>query len=495
MMINRIITCFILVFSLGFVSAQQCGNVATQMDIDRLLRNKANFKNQIHTRSNETVYIPVTFHIVRKTDGSKGIQEQRVIEQLCAWNNDYASMDIVFYLKDKQFNYINSTLLYESPANSAVSNTIIENKLGPGKNSVNVFICESANTGSGLGTTLGYYDPFQDIIVMKQSEVNANSGTLSHEGGHFFSLLHVHNGWDSEPWDAGDHGNPINNQNAPGGVLAERADGSNCENAGDYLCDTEADYNLGFGWSGCSTYTGGCKDIVGDLLDPEEENFMGYFIGCEEYNFSEDQKNMVLTDYESAGRSYIRVNYTPNANPIGQTTLSFPTNGETVNGYDYIQLDWETVENAIGYIVEVRLGILKTYYRTEKSDILLKDLSSDKLYSWKVMPFSEIGGCQGFSDAETFRTGLNTSTNGLQDFDLEVYPTILDNGAFNISVSQNVDADLELTNLSGQKMYAKSLALNKGQNNIQILQDLSQGIYFLNVHVDGKKQIFKVMVQ
>ena len=42
------------------------------------------------------------------------------------------------------------------------------------------------------------------------------------------------------------------------------------KNSGDFLCDTPADYNLGFGWNNCN-YTGGAMDPNGILLNPDEK--------------------------------------------------------------------------------------------------------------------------------------------------------------------------------------------------------------------------------
>jgi len=480
------------------LTAQVCGNIASQSDIDRLLRNKSNFNNNIQTRSQDPIYIPTTFHIVRKTDGTKGVSLQAVLNQLCVLNTQYEESNIVFYLKNKTVNYINSTLLYEDPGSSANTNKIIEAKLGPGKNSVNIFITENADTNNGLGgTVLGYYDPFQDILVMRQSEVSNATETLTHEAGHFFSLMHTHNGWDQESWTAADHGIPLNSPNSPGGLVAELADGSNCGFSGDFLCDTPADYNLGFGWdnNSCSPYTGGCEDFTGELLDPEEHNYMGYFLGCDEYFFSDDQVDMMFADYESASRAYIRDDYVPNLEPIAAVDLTFPTSGETVEGYDYIQLDWSSVDNAIGYIVEVRQGIFRTYYTTTNSDVLITDLGAGKTYNWKVMPYSEIGGCQNFSEAEIFVTGTTTSTKNEASFDLSIFPTIVEGNEINVSVSESMDANITLLNVSGQVNMAKSVKLNEGNNSLSIDSNLSQGIYFLKVQSQAGEQIAKLIIQ
>ena len=73
------------------------------------------------------------------------------------------------------------------------------------------------------------------------------------------------------PWSA-DIGNPAP-ASSPGGIPTEKMDGSNCETAGDYLCDTPPDYN-GFGWDDCD-YDGGAQDPMGVEIDPEERLIYG----------------------------------------------------------------------------------------------------------------------------------------------------------------------------------------------------------------------------
>ena len=52
---------------------------------------------------------------------------------------------------------------------------------------LNVFIVESANTGSnpGDGVTLAYYNIPRDWIVITKTYIRDNDATLSHEIGHF----------------------------------------------------------------------------------------------------------------------------------------------------------------------------------------------------------------------------------------------------------------------------------------------------------------------
>ena len=495
MRLNKIIVFAFCIFMSTLSFGQRCGHVASQIDIDRLFKNKKAVANGINVKSNAPTYIPVTFHIASKTNGDDGVTEDKVAQQLCALNNDYASLDIVFYLKDKKYNYIKSTFFFQNPTENTSGTKMIEEKFNNGANSVNVFICENADTG-GLGTTLGYYDPFLDVIVMRKSEINGFAGTLSHEVGHFFSLLHVFNGWDSEVWEAGTHGNPVSSQTSPGGVLNELADGSNCNDSGDFLCDTPADYNLGFSNPGCTPYNGGCKDFNGELLDPDEENFMSYFIGCDQYHFSDDQGEVIFADYNSSDRNFLHVNYTPNTDALSEdVVLEYPINAEVVDGYDHVQLNWNTIDNAVGYVVELKQAINTTKYFTTKSDVLITDLKPGKTYTWKVLAYTEIGGCASFTGSTTFKTGTTTSVNNLEEFNISLTPTIVEGRSVNLDINVSKDASLNLINVSGQVISNWNQYLNNGTNSIALPNSLKTGMYFLNVQIDGKAQSFKLIVQ
>ena len=60
------------------------------------------------------------------------------------------------------------------------------------------------------------------------------------------------------------------------GTTDELVNGSNCESAGDNVCDTPADPNLNGKVSRDCLYTGGASDANGDPFDPDPRNIMSY---------------------------------------------------------------------------------------------------------------------------------------------------------------------------------------------------------------------------
>nr|MBP7185146.1 hypothetical protein [Saprospiraceae bacterium] len=350
----------LLFFFASHLSAQVRGFCGTTENLDpmieRLLNNKRtvellgpNFGNR-----NVVSFVPIRFHLVANASGSGRIAEKKVYELLCKLNEEYADQNIQFYIKDS-FTQPNNDVLYNTPKLYTNFGILKDSK------AINIFICNTAGDGNNSeGVTLGYYSPFGDYLVIKKSEVNSTSTTTPHEVGHFFSLAHPFNGWDCAYYNEADYGQQITFTNAPcptstGNVLVELVNGSNCNNSGDYVCDTPADYGMGFGWSTCD-YNGPCMDINGDLVRPEEQNHMSYFLNCSEYFFSPEQKSLIWADYQSPQRNNLRSNALSGFSTITDApTITFPENNAVLNYYNSVSLSWNPVAGADRYYLEIAL--------------------------------------------------------------------------------------------------------------------------------------------
>ena len=60
-------------------------------------------------------------------------------------------------------------------------------RLRQDNNSINVYVINNIES-NGPGQTLAYFDPQEDWLVSRKTEINGSSSTLAHEVGHFFSL-------------------------------------------------------------------------------------------------------------------------------------------------------------------------------------------------------------------------------------------------------------------------------------------------------------------
>lgn len=491
----------IALFTTTFGYAQEiinpCGTVGELKDMveARALQNLSTLAEE-PLEFRDVQYIPIRFHLVGKSDGAGRVTEQRVLDQLCILNQDYAPMDIQFYLKGNDFfNYINNTTVYDNHANAI--NTFMTFQRDNG--AINVYIVNDATPpgDQSLGTTLGYYYPIvgKDWVVVRKDEVGDLKSTLPHEIGHFFSLLHPHNGWDATPWST-QIGNPAPSI-SPGQVPTERADGSNCETAGDYLCDTPADYN-GFGWGDCD-YQGGAQDPTGVEIDPEERLFMGYYLNCnrDEYFFSDMQQDMVLTDLASGQRNYIRPPYTPSPEVTEAAAPQEPSEGEITPSFGNVYFEWSEVPNATGYLLEVARNSTFTItpHRvvTSNTSVNISDIfTADRKYYWRVRPFNDLYSCVDFSEPVSFTTGtVQTAANELEMVNSwSVNPNpVATEAQVNVQVNAATafEGNVTLHSINGalvQEVGQKNFIA--GENNFLLATNrLNSGVYFISIQTDG----------
>ena len=442
-----------------------------------------------------TKYIPITWHIIGKNDGSGRVTMKKILEQMCALNEDFEVVDFHFYIKN--IKYLNNTSIYENSligVNNGTFNTRRDNT------SLNVFVANNAippnfDPSSG-GVILGYYDPLpnRDWLVIKRSEISATNSTLPHEVGHFFSLEHTFYGWE-EAYSPNQHGTPAPFF-SPGGQRTEFMNGTNCSVAADLICDTPPDYNFGFSTAGCN-YNGGARDPNNELVNPMEENFMSYFLGChrDDYAFTPMQIQAMKADYNQPFRAYLRSNYVPNHNAFDRPDLERPIDGTTTSTYDKITFEWENVPGATHFFFELdRIpgfsANLGTSMVVEDHKLTIENSSNfafepNKQYFWRVTPYSEGYFCASTTGTENFTTGLASSISNLDIVDeWSVFPNPVQNAqqlSLQIRSSSQLDADFYLYNLMGQsiKFFGKK-TIEFGNNNFELaINDLSAGVYTL----------------
>jgi len=210
-------------------------------------------------------FLPIRFHIVRRSNGTGGSTVNEVNAALLAINREYQESKIQFYLAGSGPHYIDSDTYYgyEFTEEDALADANDVN------NAINVYVVGTLNFQSINVTGYAYYPSVlaSSNRVFLRADRLADGRTLPHELGHYFNLLHTF------------HNNT--NPNIALRELATRGSGANCNTAGDLLCDTPADPQglVGATTSGCS-YTGTVKDANGDLFQPALNNMMSYYYLC-----------------------------------------------------------------------------------------------------------------------------------------------------------------------------------------------------------------------
>jgi len=477
-----------LTFNIKTVTAQHfmpgvCGVTAHDMEeMERLHPN--DFRGQISQDRNSTVYIPIKFHLVANAEGSGRVAEQQVLKQLCLLNDDYADANMHFYLSG-EFSYINHTNIFTAPGSNG--NAIQMRKVS---NAVNVFITERADTEGSLGTTLGYYSPGGDYIVIRKVDVANLTNTLSHEMGHFFSLRHTFHGWELDPWSESKHGKQVNAQFTISGEAIELVNKSNCQNSADQLCDTPPDYNFGFTSSGC-TFNYDVSDRNGEKITPMKENQMGYFNNCSKYAFTPNQNNRMLVNFNSGTRTYIRRNYVPKRDTIrDEVNLIRPTKSQQLNVFDGVLFDWDDVPNATHYVLEIRSAANVDVRVVTTSEFYATNLRKNFNYSWVVTPYNEGYTCS-VSYSSTFRTGnesiVNTNETKIFDY-LNIYPNPSSTDQIvniDFATNQNLNIEIKILNLNGDMVSQKNHNAVFGSQSFQLeTNNLSKGMYIISIRTD-----------
>jgi hypothetical protein len=417
-----------------------------------------------------TYYVPVKIHLVGTDDGLGHFRKEQVFQLMCEVNEQFAPLNVRFYIYD-DINYINNSN-YNNHDFSGGYNMMIEHNFPA---VVNTYIVSNPAGACGYA----YYPntgPNGGGIVLAQSCSGTGNSTYAHEFGHYFSLPHTFDEWDFNP---------------------EYVNGSNCAFAGDYFCDTPADF-IDYRWS--CPYSGNFTDPNGDVYNPDGTNFMSYSNEPCPSKFSNEQKSAMLfsLNYDYNGDLVNHPN--PSLLQINDVQeLVFPENNAV--GLDPLQviLRWNSIEGAEQYhlifhrrnaasVQRVDVFLTDTFY-------VLNNLLNEYNYEWRVKPFHSNALCSPYSQKFYFKTGtvgVETLSDLTEKF--EVFPNPVAGGQpITIRAHDILKAtQVEVLNLNGKIFSSKIIPDAFTEANIE-LPFLSAGVYLIKI-TSGNFPIYKKLI-
>lgn len=486
-------------------------------------RHRAAYNEMGKLRGGGITYLPVTMHIVCDDDGKGHASLNTVLDAFCQLNVDYSAADLQYFMEG-DFDFI-----YNSAFNS--HDTIVEGgTFALQYNVPNTFNPYFLADPAGY---CGYSVRYADAVTVKYGCLGGH--TLAHELGHDLLLEHPFYGWEGGI----SHDNTIPadfSQPAPqyiyvdysmhnvyagpsdvDTVEVENVDrtgpNANCNTAQDGFCDTDADY-IAYRWqcnaNGLSSETQ--IDPLGTVFQSDGQWIMSYSDdGCQT-GFSGEQI--------TAMRAYIfneRQSYLGNQNPVRDAitatqTLVTPASGATVSAYAR-EFIWNAVPGATHYVFEVTrvagnynsAQLMETVVTTDTShvsSIYFAPQAPFLPYAWRVRPFNQGNTCAPVSAQNTFLSSTAISSNvevGGGEWAAMVYPNPVGGGlslVLECQSPQTSDADVRLFSVAGQTMSQQTVALNKGNNQVQVSTlGLAPGIYFLQLKTSFGALLEKVVVE
>lgn len=408
-------------------------------------------------RTSNYTYLPVKFHIVGNDQGGSYYNFNTLLDAFATLNTQYAPYGWQFYIYE-DINYINNQDLNIHNGNS-FRNRINSESV---KDVVNMFFVDDPSGAcgyyAGFGGPRGDNGQRQGYIAIQDGQCAlSDNSTIAHEIGHFFSLPHTFSGWEGR--------SPSANARS----TDEKVDGSNCGFAGDFFCDTPADY-ISDRWQ--CPYTPGKTDFNGDQYQVDGTLYMSYSNDECTGRFSAEQVD-AMQSYLSTTRSYMLGIAYPGYLAVEDTTDAVlpVANAQNVPA-NFANLKWSRIPNATSYYLELRfdspspLILLDTVI--SDTSLILTDLLPFRGYKYRVRAFNPWSTGSPMTPFRIFSTGDTISMKPVINIE-------------QISCSEAFDGaiQVEVNNPSGPVTYNWSNGFNS-----ESISNLSEGNWDVTV-TDG----------
>ncbi len=437
-------------------------------------------KNEFAGRGVDTnwLFVPTTVHITCSDNSVNFYPDEEVFRIICDMNKQYEPARIHFYLvPGESFVYHSNSSWWQH--DWAGGQEMIETTLIPDR--LNCYIVDDPVGNCGY-SWLG-------AIVLNTDCSGVSNTTWAHEAGHHFSLPHTFYGWENQTWNYA-----IPSPPEWDGYEVERMDGSNCLFSGDGFCDTKPDYlNARWNCNDQSQSTQIQHDPIGVPFVSDGTLFMSYSSVTCRNRFSDEQIDAMRANLYTEHSNYLQAS--ESGEPIADSavvTYISPIDS-AIQQYNNVVLNWQPVENATFYQVEVALSpsfsvlfYKKNIYGTTVN--IQSNIPNNRTLYWRVRPYSEWDLCKipGIIPKQVFKTRNNTAVNELErTTDITIAPNPTTSGTpimMTITHPEQVNMQITLNDASGQIIYKKYIKLQSGENQVEVpTQQLAAGFYLVTV--------------
>ena len=494
---NHCLTLFLSCLLITTVQAQNqfyCGTPPMNPEIIRQIQELA--AASVSPRSNNTRYIPVSIHIIGEDNGAGYYSYENVLDKFCELNAVFEHANIQFYLAGDP-NYINNSNWYAIDVNTNPWDTAQHvGQIHNIDSTYNCYINESLAFNLGMASLTFFDGQGAESVWLTQIGLNTLRTLWAHEFGHAFTLLHTFWGWHCI--------DPDLSAPAPETTLecngleykVEKADGSNCSQSGDFICDTPADYLNG------NFYNWDCDEEGMSLIeqiDPDGNVFrsdgtliMSYADDDCTTRFSPMQIERMHWGITSYGQHLLQDQTPPVEIQDSEIMTLSPFPGETVMNNTPVTLEWEAVSGASHYLVKywwILVNGNPAQIKVESVDTtsITLDLLPNREYRWQVKPYNAHLTCRDLSEDHQFFTGEVTQAEEITGIDRFVLaPNLVRAGqelSLQIDAQKGMNINVSLINISGQVVNTLGdFSLETGNNLLHLsLGEQSGGIYWLFV--------------
>lgn len=470
--------------------------------------------DQYDKRGGEILYVPLSIFIVSNDDGQGEITPLSLMGSLCTLNDDFADSNIQFYIQGG-FKYLSRNEMYNHSSTTDAAFQMFDLNI---PNTINCYI-----VGTAAGNC-GYNLPYAGV-VLDISCTTPEDHTWAHEIGHNLSLPHPFLGWEG---GHGYDGPPVGSSSstvtfidpAPETVLydytlfqdtlildtliidtafVEKVDGSNCMFAADGFCDTPPDY-LAFRWNCTPSGTS-----IGFQTDPDGVQFKSDATLIMSYA-NDDCANRFTDEQINAMRANL-IDEKPEllSNPLPGPTIEDPTvsylypSGGEVAPFDYVEMEWEPVENATLYWVKVAidpgLGFVVWESIVSEPNAIAEVGAeyADRTAYWSVAPFTDYEFCVDFQGSSEFYLSDVSSVVDITHRPWDLVPSVIAAGeSINIDSTEDLyGATISVHAIDGSQILQATLR----SEIMEIPQNWKSGIYIVSIQLGSVLHHQKLVVR